>query len=83
MAGEDRTTSDPVALFNSLHDEPYRFGFYNVLRLIEAHYRDKPRVGESSRTGEDPVRFGQEPSLAFAPSTLGGSSAPVADSLPG
>ena len=72
MAGEDRTTTDPVELFSELHNEPYRYGFYNALRRIESHYSDKPRIGESTRPGEDPVRFSQEPSLAFAPSTLAG-----------
>jgi type VI secretion system protein ImpH len=70
VAGEDRTTSDPVDLFSDLHREPYRYGFYNALRRIEASYEDKPRIGESLRPADDPVRFAQEPSLAFAPSTL-------------
>jgi type VI secretion system protein ImpH len=31
---------------------------------------DKPRTGHSSRASDDPVRFGQEASMAFAPATL-------------
>jgi len=70
MAGEDRATTDPVELFGDLHREPYRYGFYQALRRIESYYGNKPRIGASLRPAEDPVRFAQEPSMAFAPSTL-------------
>jgi type VI secretion system protein ImpH len=53
-----------------LQETPYRFGFYQALRQIECAYPQKARIGASSRPVEDPVRFGQEPSMAFAPSTL-------------
>jgi type VI secretion system protein ImpH len=70
MAGEDRTTPDAVDLFQDLHREPYTYGFFHALRLLECHYSNKPRIGESARPIDDPVRFGQEASMAFAPSTL-------------
>lgn len=70
MASENRTTSSPLMLLKRLQDEPYRFGFFEALRQIECAYPEKARIGTSSRPVEDPVRFGQEPSMAFAPSTL-------------
>jgi len=70
MAGENRAAADPVALFQALGKEPYKFGFFQALRRIECAHSGKARIGTSLRPTEDPVRFGQEPSLVFAPSTL-------------
>lgn len=70
MAGTDRTAADSVALLHALEEAPYRFGFFQALRRIECAYDDKARIGTSNRPQEDPVRFGQEASMAFAPSTL-------------
>ena len=70
MAGEDRTASSVVSLYRRLQQEPYKYGFYQALRQIECSFPDKARIGSSIKPGEDPVRFAQEPSMAFAPSTL-------------
>jgi type VI secretion system protein ImpH len=55
-----------------LKGDPWAFDFYRAMRLLEAAHPDRPRLGESSHPRDDPMRFGQEPSLAFAPSTLAG-----------
>ena len=70
MAGEGRTASDAVALGRELQDEPFRFDFFQAVRRLECAYRDKPRIGHSLRAADDPVRLAQEPTLAFAPSTI-------------
>ena len=70
MAGQDRTTSTPLGLFQELRQAPYRFDFFTALRRLECSFPNQARIGTSSRPSEDPVRFGQEPSMAFAPSTL-------------
>jgi type VI secretion system protein ImpH len=57
-------------LIERLATEPFAFEFWRAVRLLECHYRSMPRVGTSKRLREDPVRFGQNPSLAFAPSSL-------------
>ena len=49
---------------------PFAFDFFRAVRLIECRFPEKPRVGESLSPRDDAVRFGQMPSLAFAPSTL-------------
>jgi len=75
MAGTDRHENTAVTLVDSLVQKPYQFGFYEALRQLECLYRDKPRLGQSVRPGDDAVRLGQTPSLQFAPSTLAEASA--------
>ncbi len=53
-----------------LEREPYRYGFFAALRLLECAHADRPRIGSAARPGDEPVRIGQEPSLIFAPSSL-------------
>jgi len=59
-----------VALFSRLEAEPWRFHPYTALRLLEAALSSRPRFGQSIRLKDDAARFGQEPSLAFAPASL-------------
>lgn len=70
MAGEDRAATDILNFFKALHDKPYAFHFFQALRRLECLHRDRPRLGKSLRLVDDPVRLAQEPSMAFAPSTL-------------
>jgi type VI secretion system protein ImpH len=51
---------------------PYAFDFFQAARLLQCAGANLPRLGSSHFPEEDPVRFGQRPSLAFAPSTLDG-----------
>ena len=70
VAGQDRTASHAVALTRALAEKPYKFDFFRAIRRLECAYTDKPRVGQSLRPVDDPIRLAQEPSMAFAPSTL-------------
>ena len=70
MAGEDRTQADALAVLGLLKEGAYRFDFFHAVRCLENVYRDKPRVGQSPRPADDPIRLAQEPSLAFSPSTV-------------
>jgi type VI secretion system protein ImpH len=70
MARPERSAPDPVALLQSLAAEPWRFDFFQALRRIECAYRERPRLGRAQRPAEEAVRLGEDPSLAFAPSTL-------------
>ena len=56
---------DPVATLAFLEKEAYRMHFFQILRLIENAYPDKPRIGESLRPRDDVLRFGQLPELKF------------------
>jgi type VI secretion system protein ImpH len=58
-------------LEEALRRAPTAFDFFQALRRIESAHPDKPRLGESVQPGKDePVRLGQDPSLAFAPAAL-------------
>ena len=64
------SSADVPLMLRELAQNPQAFDFYRAVRLIESAYRDRPRVGTDNRAANDPVRFGQVPSLAFAPTTV-------------
>jgi type VI secretion system protein ImpH len=70
MASENRASAAAVDLIRALAETPYKFNFFQAMRLIEAQSPGMDRIGRSPRPGGEPVRLGQEPSLAFAPSML-------------
>ena len=74
MAEPNRQTSDSIA--GEIAAKPYSFDFCRAVRMLEAEFRDRPRVGNSVRLEEDLLRFCQIPSLSFAPSTLEGVQQP-------
>jgi type VI secretion system protein ImpH len=63
-------TTDALNFLADLEREPYRYDFYQTLRRLECMYPDKPRWGSALRPVDEPVRLGQDPDLAFAPSPL-------------
>lgn len=65
-----------------LEQNPFAFDFFRAVRLIESQRPDCPRIGCSYSPQHDPVRFGQNPSLAFAPSTLESFGQTAADPAP-
>jgi type VI secretion system protein ImpH len=65
----------------ALASAPFEFDFFLAVRMLETAHQEMPRVGESVSPRQDPVRFGQNPSLAFAPATLE-SFSPATDELP-
>jgi type VI secretion system protein ImpH len=69
MADETRTAASRLEA--SLQKEPFRYGFFQIMRLLECVYKDKARFGHSQRPSlEPPIRLGQEVSLSFETSTL-------------
>lgn len=67
-------TGQNMNVLQEIAENPHKFGFYEAMRLIECHYKDKVRLGETLRASDDMVRLGQSPSSAFAPSTLSTAS---------
>lgn len=65
-----RQTSDTLAFFKALEEQPYNFDFFQVLRQIECLYPDKPRIGQALRPIDEPVRLGQTPALTFSPGAV-------------
>ncbi|MGI9335243.1 MAG: type VI secretion system baseplate subunit TssG [Gammaproteobacteria bacterium] len=70
MARPDRTSTDAVAYLADLEQAPYRHGFFQALRKLEALHPARRRLGLTVRAQDDAVRLGQEPSVSFAPATL-------------
>jgi type VI secretion system protein ImpH len=62
--------SQAHTLIAELTQTPYAFDFLQAVRRLECAHPDKPRIGTSSRAIDDPVRFGQDPSMAFAPASI-------------
>src|SRR3974390_1769146 len=54
----------------ALVSAPFEFDFFHVVRLLECEHQSLPRVGRSLSPRHDPVRFGQNPSLSFAPASV-------------
>ena len=73
MAGAGGTSPDRVmSLLAALEAEPARFNLFAALRLLEQAFPDRPRLGEARKAADEPVRLGQGPTLAFAPSEVSG-----------
>ncbi len=69
MANETRTEAS--CLEESLQKEPHRYGFFQVMRLLECAHNNKARFGQSQRPShEPPIRLGQHISLTFESATL-------------
>ncbi len=69
MADQTRTAAADLEV--SLQKEPYRYGFFEVMRLLECAYKEKYRFGQSQRPSQEPpIRLGQEVALIFETSSL-------------
>jgi type VI secretion system protein ImpH len=68
MAGATGHAAHALAL--QLQAEGPRYDFFAAVRRIECANPDAPRVGTSMRPADDPVRFCEEPHMAFPTSTL-------------
>ncbi len=76
MAAPNRSSADALKFLAELADEPYGHDFFQTLRRLESLHPDKPLFGTAARPSDEPIRLGQEPTLAFAPSA-------IADFIPG
>lgn len=70
MATTNGRAATRLALLAALARAPWSFDFFQALRRIEGLFAERPRLGQAIRPADEPVRLGQEPTLAFAPSTL-------------
>jgi type VI secretion system protein ImpH len=69
VANPLRTAAGSVEL-GRLERTPWEFDLFQAMRVIEAAHPERARIGEARRPLDEPVRFAQEPSLAFAPAAL-------------
>jgi len=63
MATQSRPTDPPLA--HQLFDEPYRFGFFQAVRLLERIYADHDPVGQDADIKREVVRFRTRQTLSF------------------
>ena len=70
MATRGGTGSDDLTHYAQLQVDPQSYHLFQALRIIEAQHPDRPRLGQSRRAAQDPVRLGQEAELAFPTSTI-------------
>ncbi len=82
MADQAGTPPSHLIWLALLEREPFNFDFHGAMRRLEQIFRNTKRFGEAWRPSEEPIRLGQEPSTAFAPSAISGFQAP-ADGRPG
>jgi type VI secretion system protein ImpH len=68
MAAEGRGADHSLA--RVLFEEPYRFDFFQAVRLLERIYADRQPVGRGNEPGREAVRFRTLPSLKFPPSQI-------------
>lgn len=64
------TGSAAHALSFKLQEEGPRYDFFSAVRLVECANPAMPKVGTSLKPADDPLRFCQEPYLAFPPSAI-------------
>ena len=62
--------ADAVEFLEALAASPYRYDFYQTMRLLECLWGDQPRWGTAPRPADEPVRLGQAPDLSFAPTAI-------------
>lgn len=68
MAAPCRTTDHSVA--ETLFDEPYRFDFFQAVRLLERMYAGRGPVGRYADPAREAVRFHARASLTFPASEI-------------
>ena len=68
MATESRRTDHSLA--GVMFDEPYRFDFFQAVRLLERVYPERRPVGRASDPSREVARFRTRVSLAFPPSQI-------------
>jgi type VI secretion system protein ImpH len=73
---------DRDAFLREVEKAPYRFDLWHLLRRIDAWHPDAPPLGRAPRPSLEPLRIGQEPSLAFAPAQLHACKRANEDGLP-
>ena len=68
--------------YDRLKGTPSAYHIFLAMRIIEASQPDAPPLGQSRRPREEAVRFGQEPELAFPPTTIKDFEAATAGKRP-
>lgn len=73
LAQADLALEEPLqedSFWQRLRSRPREFDLFFALRVLQARYPATPRLGMAARPQAEPIRLGQDPSLAFAPTTI-------------
>jgi len=62
--------SEPSEMWEALEQEPFRFNFFQAVRLLERLMPERERVGRFVQPSREVVHFGANPSISFPPSQL-------------
>ena len=62
--------SEPSEIWEALEQEPFRFNFFQAVRLLERLMPERERVGRFVQPSREVVHFGANPSISFPPSQL-------------
>jgi len=76
------SAADPTWVSRRLGEAPWEFDLFQAMRLLEAAHPERARIGEAQRPVDEPVRFAQEASLAFAPSAVAAFEVSAAGGAP-
>ncbi|KAB8310340.1 type VI secretion system baseplate subunit TssG [Erwinia endophytica] len=60
----------PDAFWHDVIQAPWRYDLFQLLRRLDAQGSERYPLGRAPLPRHEPLRIGQEPSLAFAPATL-------------
>ncbi|WP_034912058.1 type VI secretion system baseplate subunit TssG [Erwinia sp. 9145] len=60
----------PKSFWQTVSHKPWRYDLFQLLRRLDAQGGERYPLGRAPLPRHEPLRIGQEPSLAFAPSTL-------------
>lgn len=62
--------SQPPEMWEALEQEPFRFDFFQAVRLLERLMPERDRVGRFVQPSREVVHFGAQPSISFPPSEI-------------
>lgn len=60
----------PRPALDEIADKPATFDLFQAMRRIEAEHPHLPRLGDSRRPVDDPIRFSHDTALTFAPAAI-------------
>ncbi|QIE43468.1 type VI secretion system baseplate subunit TssG (plasmid) [Rhodobacteraceae bacterium SC52] len=76
MASGTGARSGNLTHYQQFCQTPEAYHLFFAMRVLEAQFADRPRLGESRLPREDAVRLGQEATLAFQHTTISGYKVP-------
>ncbi|PWR01175.1 type VI secretion system baseplate subunit TssG [Meridianimarinicoccus roseus] len=77
MAPGSGSGTDDLTHYQRFCQSPRTYHIFFALRVLEAQFAERPRLGESRLPREDAVRLGQEATMAFQRTTISAFTPPA------